>query len=195
MGIWGTVFTLGRRHGPRLYRELQKSGAIDKGKAAVQQRLGKGEATPGNPGRPVTDSATPTADRARAIEYSPNLDGNADPGEIVWTWVEFEEHGNRTGDSASSVGGEGKDRPVLVVGREGDRLLGLMLSSQEHRRDDSNWESIGSGGWDGQQRESFVRLDRVLDVPEAGIRREGAILDRGQFDQVANRLRGDYNWS
>jgi hypothetical protein len=40
-----------------------------------------------------------------------------------------------------------------------------------------------------------VRLDRVLDVPESGIRREGAILDRARFDQVATRLRSDYSWS
>ena len=25
------------------------------------------------------------------FEYSPSLDGDADPGEIVWTWVPFEE--------------------------------------------------------------------------------------------------------
>jgi hypothetical protein len=40
-----------------------------------------------------------------------------------------------------------------------------------------------------------VRLDRVLDVPEEGIRREGAILDRAIFDLVAARLRRDYSWS
>jgi hypothetical protein len=40
-----------------------------------------------------------------------------------------------------------------------------------------------------------VRLDRVLDVPEAGIRREGAILHRSSFDIVAARLRADYSWS
>ena len=30
-----------------------------------------------------------------------------------------------------------------------------------------------------------MRLDRVLDVPEEGIRREGAILERETFDIVA----------
>jgi hypothetical protein len=40
-----------------------------------------------------------------------------------------------------------------------------------------------------------VRLDRVLDVPEEGIRREGAILDRAVFDIVAARLRSEYSWS
>jgi hypothetical protein len=39
-----------------------------------------------------------------------------------------------------------------------------------------------------------VRLDRVLDVPEEGIRREGAILRRETFDVVAARLRAEYAW-
>jgi hypothetical protein len=40
-----------------------------------------------------------------------------------------------------------------------------------------------------------VRLDRVLDVPEEGIRREGAILERATFETVAARLRAEYSWS
>jgi hypothetical protein len=38
-------------------------------------------------------------------------------------------------------------------------------------------------------------LDRVLDVPEEGIRREGAILERELFEVVAGRLRAEYSWS
>ena len=48
--------------------------------------------------------------------------------------------------------------------------------------------------WDAENRPSWVRLDRVLDVPEEGIRREGAILDRKRFDAVATRLRSDFGW-
>ena len=70
-----------------------------------------------------------------------------------------------------------------------------MLSSQDHHRDDPNWICIGSGGWDHEGRASWVRLDRVLDVPEEGIRREGAILEREVFDMVAGRLRAEYSWS
>jgi hypothetical protein len=134
------------------------------------------------PGRAPARSA-PTADRARRIVYAPDLDGAADPGEIVWAWVSFEE-----GD------GRGKDRPVLVVGRQGSELLGLMLSSQRDRADDRDWLSVGSGTWDRQGRESFVRLDRVLEVDEHGIRREGAVLDRARFDRVARVLRERYGW-
>jgi hypothetical protein len=127
----------------------------------------------------------PTAERSRRIAYAPNPDGGADPGEIVWAWVPFEEHDGR-----------GKDRPLLIVGRDGHgALLGLMLSSQHSRADDRDWLPIGSGGWDRAGRESFVRLDRVFDVSEHGIRRESAVLPRERFDQVAGELRVRFGWS
>lgn len=134
-------------------------------------------------GRPVTRNSFPTAHRARSVAYAPDLDGRADPGEIVWTWVVFEDDPTR-----------GKDRPVLVVGRDSGTLLGLMLSSQHYHADERDWVGIGSGSWDYEGRPSWVRLDRVLDVPEEGIRREGAILERTKFELVATRLRAEYSW-
>ena len=127
----------------------------------------------------------PANERAGAISYQPDLDGAADPGEVVWTWVPYEEDAS-----------QGKDRPVLVVARAqgGGDLLGLMLSSQGHRRDDAHWLSVGSGPWDREGRESFVRLDRVLEIPEDGIRREGAIMPAGAFEHVADELRSGYGW-
>jgi hypothetical protein len=170
------------REGPRLFRQLQNSGALQKGKEAIASRTAPSPSTPA--GRPVSSNAVPTAHRARAVEYSPDLDGKADPGEIVWTWVTYEEDAS-----------QGKDRPVLVVGRDGNTLLGLMLSSQSKHDGDRDWVAIGSGSWDAEGRPSWIRLDRVLDVPETGIRREGAILAKGKFDAVAARLRSEYSWS
>ena len=40
----------------------------------------------------------------------------------------------------------------------------------------------------------MVRLDRVLEIPEHGIRREGAVMPRDGFDRVADALRRDYGW-
>ncbi|WP_027499936.1 type II toxin-antitoxin system PemK/MazF family toxin [Rhodococcus sp. UNC363MFTsu5.1] len=165
---------------PRLLKELQKSGVLP-GKASTAPKPQRQTITPG---RPVSSTAVPTAHRARRVEYSPDLDGRADPGEVVWTWVTYEEDAH-----------QGKDRPVLVVGRDGDTLLGLMLSSNAERDGDRNWMGVGSGSWDSAGRPSWVRLDRVLDVPESGIRREGAILDQRRFEQVASRLRSDFSWS
>jgi hypothetical protein len=132
--------------------------------------------------RPPRDLPRPR--RGRHLEYSPNLDGDADPGEIVWTWVAFE-------DDPS----QGKDRPVLVVGRHGRDVYGLMLSSKSRRNGEHNWMALGPGAWDSDHRPSWVRLDRVLDIDGYGIRREGAILDRQRFDRVAAKLRRDYGWA
>jgi hypothetical protein len=133
---------------------------------------------------PTPPRQVPTAHRGRHLEYAPSLDGDADPGEIVWTWVRFEDDPHR-----------GKDRPVLVVGRDGRTLLGLMLSSQGERDGQRNWLGLGPGTWDREGRPSWVRLDRILEVDQDGIRREGAILDRARFDLVADRLRTQYGWS
>jgi hypothetical protein len=172
---------------PKLIRQLQHSPTIQRGiKIGLDVLASSTTETPAEitAGRPVTKNSAPTAHRARKIVYSPDLDGRADPGEVVWTWVSYEEDPTR-----------GKDRPVLVVGRDHTTLLGLILSSQEKHDTDRSWVSIGSGSWDGEGRPSWVRLDHVLDVPEESIRREGAILERTVFDRVAARLRRDYSWS
>lgn len=118
-------------------------------------------------------------------EYSPRLDGAPDPGEIVWTWVPYEE------DSS-----QGKDRPVLLVGRDGPWLLGLMLTSKDHSRDTADearygrrWVDVGSGPWDRQGRDSEVRVDRVVRVDPAAVRREGAILPEAVFTKVVAAAR------
>jgi hypothetical protein len=91
---------------------------------------------------------------------------------------------------------QGKDRPVLLVGRDGSRLLGLMLTSKDHDRDAADearwgrhWMDVGSGGWDRERRPSEVRLDRLLVLREDGVRREGAALDRHVFDRVVAEAR------
>jgi hypothetical protein len=50
---------------------------------------------------------TATGSAPRRLSYAPELDGAADPGEVVWARVAFEEDPSRD-----------KDRPVLVVGRK-----------------------------------------------------------------------------
>jgi len=176
---------------PKFIRQQLQSDTVTRG---IQQGIKLGlDAIVGTPndetravtaGRPISQNFVPSAQRARKLAYAPDLDGRADPGEIVWTWVVFEDDPTK-----------GKDRPVLVVGRDRTTLLGLMLSSQDHHREDPNWVGIGTGTWDYESRQSWVRLDRVLDVPEEGIRREGAILARETFEVVAARLRAEYSWS
>jgi hypothetical protein len=82
-----------------------------------------------------------------------------------------------------------------VVGRSGRTLLGLMLSSRSERDGQRNWLALGPGAWDREARPSWIRLDRVLEVDQDGIRREGAVLDRARFDRVAAKLRTEYGWN
>jgi hypothetical protein len=48
---------------------------------------------------------------------------------------------------------------------------------------------VGTGGWDREGRPSEVRLDRLLVLETAAIRREGAALDRATFDAVLAEAR------
>jgi hypothetical protein len=159
------------REAPRFFRDVAKS----RGTAPSRE--------PARREHRVPVSSAPSASVARTISYAPQPDGQADPGEIVWAWVAYEDDPAR-----------GKDRPVLVVGRDGGTVLGLMLSSQSEREGQRNWLALGPGPWDREARPSWIRLDRVLQLDEAGIRREGAVLDPARFDSVARRLRASYGW-
>jgi len=117
--------------------------------------------------------------------YSPDPDGDADPGEVVWAWVPFEE------DPA-----QGKDRPVLVLAHHETRLVVAQMTSKDHDRDAAQearwgrfWHDVGAGDWDRQGRPSEVRLDRLLLVEPASVRREGATMRREVFDDVVAALR------
>lgn len=122
------------------------------------------------------------APACQRLAYAPDLDGAADPGEVVWTRVPFREDPTRS-----------KDRPVLVIGRSAGHLLGLMLTSRDHEGE-PDWMCVGSGSWDEQRRPSWLLLDRVLQMREDCIRREGSIFPRSRFEEVAARLRAIYGW-
>jgi hypothetical protein len=119
------------------------------------------------------------------IEYSPVIDGRPDPGEVVWAWVPYEDDPSR-----------GKDRPVLVLARDGNRLTALALTSKDHDRDEQQearagryWMDVGTGEWDRRRRPSEVRLDRVLTLDVYAVRREGAALAHDVFDEVVEAAR------
>ncbi len=110
------------------------------------------------------------------IVYAPSKDGDADPGEVVWTWVPYEEDPK-----------QGKDRPVLVIGTVGSQLAVLPLTSKDHTDHPDSIE-LGSGAWDDSGRVSYVKLDRILRVTPTKVRREGAAVDKATFDRVIQQL-------
>lgn len=121
--------------------------------------------------------------------YAPHPDAVADPGEVVWTWVPFEEDHSK-----------GKDRPVLVIGRDGEWLLALPLTSKDHDRDMAQenaagrwWVDIGSGEWDKEHRPSEARVDRIIRVDPGAVRRTAGRLPRDRFDQVAHAVALHWN--
>ena len=99
---------------------------------------------------------------------------------MVWAWVAYEDDPGR-----------GKDRPVLVIGRDRASLLCLPLTSKDHDLDAADearhgryWMDVGAGAWDRQRRPSEVRLDKLLRLQKEAVRREGAALDEATFRAV-----------
>ena len=124
-------------------------------------------------GRP--SDAVPVAAADVVVTYQPERDGDPDPGEVVWTWVPYEDDPQ-----------QGKDRPVVVIGVAGADLVVVPMSSQDHdgRRDEAEWVEVGRGQWDRDGRVSYADVDRLLRVAPGVVRREGALLDRDDFDRV-----------
>jgi hypothetical protein len=128
-------------------------------------------------GKPTRKPAPRTrrVDSGVRIEYSPNLDGDPDPGEVVWTWVPYEDDPN-----------QGKDRPVVIIGRIGDDLAGVQLTSKNTQQREHI--PVGSGAWDPKRRPSFAKVDRLLTIDPDDVRREGAVLDENRFNDVVGNV-------
>lgn len=157
-----------------LARLTEQLGMVPEADAAEEEQLAYRE--------PAT-VARPAADLARAVVYAPDMDGQTDPGEVVWAPVLLD------GDV-----GTPHERAVVVLGRHKHTLLGALISTDPRHADDNRWLYIGAGAWDSRARPSWVRLDRILEVPESGIRRSGAVMPRRRFDRITSRLRSDYHW-
>lgn len=120
-----------------------------------------------------------------AMEYGRRGPGGLESGDVVWTWVAYEEDAS-----------QGKDRPVLLIGSDQGWLLGLPATSQDHDRDAEQerragrfWVDIGTGDWDSKGRPSEVRVDRIVRVDPAKVRRADGHVSRAIFDEVAEGVR------
>jgi len=120
------------------------------------------------------------------VTYAPERDGDADPGEVVWAWVPYEEDPT-----------QGKDRPVLILGHDGPLLAGVQLSSKSHedRRDEHEWVPVGTGGWGSRKRPSYADASRLLRLDPSAVRREGSALHRDRFDEVLARVSRLHDWT
>lgn len=125
----------------------------------------------------------PTQQLARAVMYAPDMDGQADPGEVIWTYIRTQK------------GGDLQLRSILIVGRHKHTLFGLLISADPEHIKKHNWMRIGAGPWDRESRESSVCLDKVLEIPESEIQRRGVSMPERRFDRIAARLRSEYGWT
>jgi len=158
---------------------------LDSGLSRINERLGLQTDF-----RPEAVRAAASAIRVEATErmsrniyYAPDMDGQAEPGEVVWIW-------------APSDGPDmpPRERAMLVIGRDRHTILGLLISPNPKHAGAETWLDIGAGEWDASGRQCWIRLDRVLEVSEQGVRRQGALFPQRRFERIANRLRNHYHW-
>ncbi|SDL87946.1 PemK-like, MazF-like toxin of type II toxin-antitoxin system [Corynebacterium mycetoides] len=170
---------------PRKRRRSRRAGAqpsaLEEGLALLNERLGS---TPRRSrGRKKTSAARlivkPTTRVARSIYYAPDMDGQAEPGEVVWVTVPSTPP---------------QERSMLIVGREHHDVLGLLISPDKEHATDEHWLGIGSGEWEASGEPCWVRTDKTLMVAETDVHRRGASVPRRRFERVANRLRDRFDW-
>ncbi|RNE49786.1 hypothetical protein C5L39_04575 [Corynebacterium alimapuense] len=161
------------------------SSPLETGLSRINDRLGLNSGHQGDIGR--TQAAKirveATGRISRNVYYAPDMDGQAEPGEVVWVWTPT--------DGAEKLP---RERAMLVIGRDRHAVLGLLISPNPKHENDDAWLDIGAGEWDPAGRQCWVRLDRVLEVSELAVRRQGALFPQRRFDRIANRLRSRYQW-
>ncbi|MBZ6372501.1 MAG: type II toxin-antitoxin system PemK/MazF family toxin [Microbacterium hominis] len=173
-----TLFTAPGRQAPQRTPERPARAQTAQATASVR------DIAPGSAGDTATIEIDPPDRRGLRITYAPDIDGEPDAGEVVWTWVPYAERDGR-----------GKDRPVLVIGRQSeDRVYAVKLTSIAHDGD-RDFLPIGSGGWDSKGRPSWVDIDQLYSVHTAGMRREASALDLERFAVVARALQLRYGWT
>ncbi|MFC5370260.1 type II toxin-antitoxin system PemK/MazF family toxin [Arcanobacterium bovis] len=179
--------------GKSLVRELTRKRPDDRTARSPQTTRGSQP----TPHAPTSSSPTNSSAQSRSkrwdiaknglpdFGYRPDDDGIPDPGEVVWTWIPYEENN-----------GEGKDRPVLVVACVGDTAICAQMTSKDHAQsslyqDEYHrwWLDIGNGNWDRANRPSEVRLDILWQVPFTEVRRIGGFLEKNRYLRVIAALK------
>ena len=133
------------------------------------RRLLRRRRAPARSTGPPDEAVTARHTAGRQVSYSPQLDGAADPGEIVWTLVAYEDQPFQA-----------KDRPVLIVGRKDERttLYGLMLSSHDHARSPRAGTPSAPARGTGATAPAGSGSTGSSSCTRQAIRREAAVLDQ-----------------
>lgn len=157
-------------------KDRVKPGSLEEGLALLNQRLN----SPVERRQASRINVKPTDSIARNIYYAPDMDGGAEPGEVVWVTV---------------PSSPPRQRSMVVVGRERRDVLGLLISPEAQHANDERWFEIGPGDWCETGEDCWVRMDKTLVVPESDVHRRGTTVPPRRFERIANRLRERFNWS
>lgn len=165
-------------------RLVPDAAPIEAGLNKVNARLGRGQGDVADERAQEAVRVHSTKSMPRTLYYAPSMDGQAEPGEVVFIWTPS----------------DGPDQPLreramLIVGHNHGTVLGLLISPNPEHADDDRWAGLGTGDWDRAGRPCWGRLDRVLEVSELGIRRQGILFPRNRFERVAAKLRSRYGWN
>lgn len=163
----------------RHFRHREK---LELGLRGLEAQLGMGKTQAAKHRTQELAVKCPTQKLARAVFYAPDMDGQAEAGEVVWANLRLHRLG------------ELERRAVLLIGRNQHTLLGLLISSHEIHAKENNWMPIGNGPWNDKTSSSWVRLDKTLLIQETAIQRRGVRIPERRFERLAHRLREDYDW-
>ena len=170
----------------RLLTALRSAVTIGSGASVIAARTPPAPApvdSPGHGGPDATIELDPSGLGGLGWGYAPENDGALDRGEIVWTWVPYQERDGR-----------GKDRPVVIMATMGaGDLLAVQLTSTDHSGD-NDYVPLGVGGWDRVGRPSWAGIGRVFRVRQGGVRREGTVVGAARYSQIERALRARHHW-
>ncbi|AKE39686.1 PemK-like protein [Corynebacterium camporealensis] len=164
---------------------LGDTAPVDQGLTRINERLGLNRSQRDYETRKPADIHVERTDsHPRSLFFAPDIDGQADSGEVVWVWAPSD------GKQAPP-----RERAVLLIGRTHTTVLGLLISANPEHGEEDNWLEIGAGEWDESGRQCWIRLDRILEVSEEEVRRQGTLFPERRFQRIANRLRSRYHWA
>ncbi|HIW91568.1 MAG TPA: type II toxin-antitoxin system PemK/MazF family toxin [Candidatus Corynebacterium avicola] len=166
-----------------LERYFHHRGNLDEGLAELHSNLGLDQSTHTTARAKAVTVTTPTEEHARPVIYAPDMDGQADPGEVIWYHILPDRYATP------------ELRACIVVGRNRHTLLGMLISSNPDHDEEDNWVPIGAGLWDPRGNECWARADRIIEIPEADIQRRGVSMPERRYDRIAATLRDDYQWT
>ncbi|AWT26636.1 hypothetical protein Csp1_18630 [Corynebacterium provencense] len=167
-----------------LDRHFHHRGHLDEGIDELHANLGLSDRAPLDREDNQITVTVPTSSMNRPVIYAPDMDGQVDPGEVVWFRV------------VKGRDAEPELRACLIVGRnEHHTLLGMLISSNPEHRAESNWVPIGTGLWDPKGNKCWVRVDKIVEIPEARIQRRGVFMPERRYDRIAAELRNRHGWS